>query len=263
LPILVANEEYPNEPVLHYKDYPEQQPEMFPIGSKEAKEKAPKSTSQIYSTFNRHPELISRVKRVQEGWANMSEEEFKKRHEKYSRSMKEKPAELLRVGVSPEQENLAYSQGGRVVLGTLPFDYSEELAKTVLTSKVDYPVKKQDIAADVIHHELTHEEQGIRDEKMNEKYMEWDRKNMGRGIENPYGKLLEKEANRGRPASKEEREEAERVMEMQNKITQKRYRINPYEANADIVAREYINKRLKKVPEEEVEEGFRNVISNE
>jgi hypothetical protein len=273
LPIRVASEEYPDEPVLHFTGEnvaweEREEPELIPLASKEAKEKAPITTAQIYSTFNRHPELISRVKKVEEGWQEKRKNIEEITNEKTpniqylsSPYLQSPPKELLAVGLERSSDRTVYSQGGRVVLGTQPFGFNEELTKEIITSKVDYPMKKQDIAATIIHHELTHEEQALRDDKSKRKYQNYDTKHVMRGLENPYKELMDKEIKTGQQPTYQELKEAQKIMKIQNKIIDDRYRaVNPYESNADRVALEYANKRLKKVPEKEVYEGFRNVI---
>lgn len=265
LPIEVAI--YPDEPILHFTgenvaESEREEPETVPLASKEAKEKAPETVAQVYSTFNRHPELITRVKTVHKTWQEKPREEYQSLQLKSGKSkpLVEKPKEMVRVGLYPETSSLAYSEGGRVTLGTMPFGFSPEVAERVLISKIDYPVKPQDVAADVIHHELTHEEDVLKDPKMYQKYNRYMDKNMRRNLPNPYTELFEKESKTGKRPSKEEEWEAEKILRQQEPILAERYRYNPYETHADLVAKEQIDKRLKKVSEEEVMEGFRNVV---
>jgi len=238
LPIVVADEEYPtNEPVLHYDE-----PDFYPLSSDEARKRSPRTVEQVYSTFNRHPELIPRVRKINEEWERRSDEEKIPLEYSFLNQERER-GKFLRVGGGTQKYSTrpyAHSSGGQVEIMDKPYDYDTDRIKNIIHVK-DYPTKKQDVVAGVIHHELTHEEQSLRDPDYLKKYIAYNKK-----AHKTYDELKEE---LGREPTEED---YDKLLEKQRPL----YSANPYEVEANKIASEQVYKRVRKVPEEEVEESF-------
>lgn len=194
----------------------------FHIASRDAREKAPRATARTYSFLNRHPDLIKKIKDTNEEW--------EKREGRPAFFGRKAPKGYGYVFVDSEivGQRTGSSTGGSVYLFGLTKDDQNELEKNL-----GYPVKIQDVDAEILYHEFTHENQYLRDPEFDSKYDKF------------MDKHVYRESGHHKPS---------------HKVLHKRYYSCPYEAEASDVAKEKMDKVLKKVSDDDIYTGFRNII---
>ena len=144
---------------------------VAPISSKKAREKHPRLVETVYSTFNRYPGLSREIKEREEQWRKKESvplllgQSFKE----FEESIGERVPYHVTYPEDVRDDRYASSQGGRII----SFDVPVKSTSRIQNNK-NIKIRKQDVIAHGIFHELKHEDQAL-DEYNNSRQSEYDK----------------------------------------------------------------------------------------